>query len=114
MRPIHILLQTTIPFVRLQGRCGDRDGWQRALSLHITNENGAYSGSWMSMEWQPGVMLDRIDVDGDLIRFQLHSLAFAGRVSGRTLAGAVKDSVSGASSGEFTLMRIDPRPELVP
>jgi len=92
----------------------DRDGWQRTLSLDITNANGAYGGSWMSMESQPGVMLDRVDVDGDFIRFQLNSLAFAGRVSGRTLAGAVKDSVSGASSGQFTLMRIDPRPELVP
>jgi len=78
MRPIHILLQTTIPFVRLQGRCGDRDGWQRALSLDITNENGTYSGSWMSMEWQPGVMLDRIDVDGDKILSRLVEPAHLG------------------------------------
>jgi len=52
------------------------------------------------MEWQPGVMLDRIDVDGDLIRFQLHSLAFAGRVSGRTLARGGMASIFKAIDSE--------------
>jgi len=92
----------------------DRDGWERELSLNIANTNGAYAGSWMSMESQSGVMLDRLDVDGDAVRFQLKNLAFAGHVSGRALAGEVTDSVSAAPSGQFRLMRIEPGPEAIP
>ena len=92
----------------------DRDGWERQLSIRLTNENGAYRGSWMSMEWQPGVIIDRVDVNGDEIRFQLNDLAFAGHVSGRTLTGDVKDQSSGQTSGQFLLMRLDPPPEVVP
>jgi len=87
----------------------DRDGWQRPLSLSLTNENGVYGGSWMSIESQPGMMLDRVDVDGDAVRFQLSNLDFVGRVSGRSLTGSVTDTVSGKSSGQFALTRVDPR-----
>lgn len=91
----------------------DREGWERQLSLDISNANGAYGGSWMSMESQPGMMIDRLAVEGDDVRFQLKNLAFAGHVSGRKLTGSVTDS-SGAPSGEFTLLRIDPRPDVIP
>ena len=41
-------------------------------------------------------------------------LAFAGHLDGGTLTGSVTDSVSGAPSGQFTLMRIDPRHDVFP
>jgi hypothetical protein len=91
----------------------DRDGWERQVVLNIAIDHGSYAGSWMSMESQPGMTIDRLTVEGDDVRFQLKSLAFAGRVDGGTLAGSVTDSVSGAPSGQFTLMRIDPRQDVL-
>ena len=87
----------------------DRDGWERPLWLDIENAHGAYAGSWMSMESQPAVLIDRLDVDGDTVAFQLGRLSFDGRINGRTLAGSVTDSASGSSSGQFTLTRSVPR-----
>ena len=92
----------------------DRDGWQRPLALDIGGEGGTYGGSWMSVESQPGQMLDRVEVDGDAVRFQVKTLAFAGRVHGRSLAGSVTDTATGAPSGQFTLTRVDPRATVVP
>jgi hypothetical protein len=92
----------------------DRDGWQRPLALDIGKEGGAYGGSWMSLEAQPGVMLDRVEVNGDDVRFQLKTLAFAGHVTGRSLSGSVTDTASGAASGQFTLTRVDPHAVVVP
>jgi len=92
----------------------DRDGWERQLLLNIATDHGAYAGSWTSMESQPGMTIDRLAVEGDDVRFQLKNLAFAGHVDGQTLTGSVTDSVSGAPSGQFTLMRIDPRPDDFP
>src|SRR2546430_12325272 len=77
----------------------DRDGWQRPLALDIANEKGAYGGSWMSIESQPGIMIDQVDVNGDAVRLRLKTLSFDGHVSGRTLAGSVTDTASGAASG---------------
>src|SRR5215813_7889618 len=70
----------------------DRDGWQRPLALDIENSGATYAGSWMSLETQPGVMLHRVEVEGDSVRFELKTLAFEGRVSGRTLSGTVTDT----------------------
>ena len=92
----------------------DRDGWQRPLALDVANENGAYGGSWMSLESQPGIMIDRVDVNGDAVRFQLKTLSFDGHVSGRTIAGSVTDTASGTASGQFTLTRVDPYVAVVP
>jgi hypothetical protein len=92
----------------------DRDGWERHFSLNIANANGSYGGSWMSMESQPGMTIDTVAVEGDDVRFQLNNLAFAGHVNGRKLSGSVTDARSGAPSGEFTLTRIDPQPEVNP
>jgi len=92
----------------------DRDGWQRPLALDVANENGAYGGSWMSLESQPGIMIDRLDVNGDAVRFQLKTLSFDGHVSGRTIAGSVTDTASGTASGQFTLTRVDPYVAVVP
>ena len=92
----------------------DRDGWQRPLALDIANQDGAYAGSWMSLESQPGIMIDRVDVNGDAVRFQLKTLSFDGHVSGRTIAGSVTDTASGTASGQFTLTRVDPYVAVVP
>ena len=92
----------------------DRDGWQRPLALDIANQDGAYAGSWMSLESQPGIMIDRVDVNGDAVRFQLRTLSFDGHVSGRTIAGSVTDTASGTASGQFTLTRVDPYVAVVP
>ena len=92
----------------------DRDGWQRPLALDIANQDGTYAGSWMSLESQPGIMIDRVDVNGDAVRFQLRTLSFDGHVSGRTIAGSVTDTASGTASGQFTLTRVDPYVAVVP
>jgi opacity protein-like surface antigen len=92
----------------------DRDGWQRPLSVDIASDGNAYGGSWMSLESQPGVMIDRVEVQGDAVRFDLKALSFDGRVNGRTLSGSVTDRSAGTASGQFQLTRIDPRPVLVP
>ena len=92
----------------------DRDGWQRQLSVEIANDGNAYGGSWMSLESQPGIMIDRVDVNGDAVRFQLKTLSFDGHVSGRTIAGSVTDTASGTASGQFTLTRVDPYVAVVP
>jgi hypothetical protein len=68
----------------------------------------------MSLESQPGVMIDRVEVQGDAVRFDLKALSFDGRVNGRTLSGSVTDRSAGTASGQFQLTRIDPRPVLVP
>ncbi len=92
----------------------DREGWQRPLSVDIASEGNAYGGSWMSLESQPGVMIDRVEVQGDAVRFDLKALSFDGRINGRTLSGSVTDRSAGNASGQFQLTRIDPRPALVP
>ena len=69
----------------------DRDGWQRPLALDIANQDGAYAGSWMSLESQPGIMIDRVDVNGDAVRFQLRTLSFDGHVSGHEVPGGGLD-----------------------
>jgi len=91
----------------------DRDGWQRPLSVDISNQGNAYGGSWMSLESQPGVMIDRVEVQGESVRFDLKTLSFDGRISGRTLSGAVFDKAAGVPSGQFVLTRIDPIPQQV-
>src|SRR4051812_8174341 len=92
----------------------DRDGWQRPLSVDINDSGAGYAGSWMSVETQPGIMLDRIDVEGDTVRFALKALAFDGHVTGRTLSGTVIDTAANKPSGQFTLTRVDPREAVVP
>jgi len=92
----------------------DRDGWQRQLSVDIANDGNTYRGSWMSLETQPGVMLDRVEVQGNSVHFELKTLAFEGRVSGRTLSGTVTDTAANKTSGQFTLTRVDPREVVVP
>ena len=92
----------------------DRDGWQRPLSLDIEGGGAGYGGSWMSVETQPGVMLDRVQLDGEAVHIELKSLSFHGRIAGRTLSGSVTDTASGAPSGQFTLTRVDPMVALVP
>lgn len=87
----------------------DRDGWQRPLWVAIASQGGSYQGSWMSLESQPGVMIDRVEVQGDAVRFDLKALRFEGHVSGRTLSGTVTDRAAGQPSGEFQLTRVDPR-----
>jgi|SRR5438094_8401935 len=85
----------------------DRDGWQRPLSLMIDSNEGTYVGSWMSVESQPGIMLDRVRRNADAVHLELAKLTFDGRVTGRTLTGSVA-SKDGSSSGSFTLTRLDP------
>jgi hypothetical protein len=92
----------------------DRDGWERSLSINLENRDGVFAGSWMSRESQPGVMLDSVAVNGDTIRFQLSNLAFDGRLNGPELTGSVTDSASGASSGQFRLMRVEPQSIVTP
>jgi hypothetical protein len=92
----------------------DRDGWQRPLSLAIASQGNGYEGSWMSLESQPGVMIDRVEVEGDAVRFDLKALSFDGRISGRTLSGSVTDRAAGKQSGQFLLTRVDPRPLVTP
>ena len=87
----------------------DRDGWQRPLSVEIADHGSGYEGSLMSLESQPGVMIDRVEVQGDVVRFDLKALSFDGRVSGRTLSGTVTDRAAGKPSGQFLLTRVDPR-----
>jgi len=43
----------------------DRDGWQRPLSVMIDARGGGYTGSWMSVENQPGVMVQRVQRSAD-------------------------------------------------
>jgi hypothetical protein len=58
----------------------------------------------------PGeIMLDRVEVQGDAVHFDLKTLSFDGRLSGRTLSGSVTDKAAGTSSGQFVLTRVDPR-----
>jgi len=86
----------------------DRDGWQRPLSLSITaQKEGTYSGSWMSLENQSGIMLDTVRRSGDSVHFELENLKFDGKVQGRAIAGTVANR-DGSSSGSFTLARVDP------
>ena len=68
----------------------------------------------MSVESQPGIMLDRVEVQGDEVRFDLKTLSFDGRISGRTLSGSVTDKAEGKASGQFVLTRVDPRVPVVP
>ena len=92
----------------------DRDGWQRPLSVDIEDSGAAYAGSWMSLETQPGIMLDRVEVQGDSVRFELKTLAFEGHLSGRTLSGTVTDTAANKTSGQFTLTRVDPHEVVIP
>jgi hypothetical protein len=85
----------------------DRDGWQRPLSIMIDAKSGAYAGSWMSLENQPGVMLQRVERTADAVHIELASLVFDGRVAGRTLAGTVAQR-DGSGAGTFLLTRVDP------
>ena len=92
----------------------DREGWQRPLSLDIENGSGAYGGSWMSVESQPGIVLDGVRRDGEVVHIDLKSLSFHGRLEGRTISGTVTDKATGAPGGQFTLKRVDPMVALVP
>jgi hypothetical protein len=92
----------------------DRDGWQRPLAVDIEESGATYAGSWMSLETQPGIMLDRVEVQGDSVRFALKTLAFEGHLSGRSLSGTVTDTAANKPSGQFTLTRVDPRETVVP
>lgn len=85
----------------------DRDGWKRPLSLMIDAKGGAYAGSWMSLENQPGIMLQRVERSTEQVHFELTSLVFEGRVAGRNLAGTVAQR-DGSSAGSFALTRVDP------
>ena len=86
----------------------DRDGFQRPLALAIKAQNeGTYTGSWMSLENQPGIMLETVRRAGDKVSFQLANLSFDGQVQGRAIAGTVANR-DGSSSGSFTLARVDP------
>ena len=86
----------------------DRDCWQRPLSVAIANQGGGYEGSWMSLESQPGVTVQRVERNADAVHIELASLVFDGRVAGRTLSGTVAQR-DGSSAGSFALTRIDPR-----
>ena len=86
----------------------DRDGWQRPLSVMIDAKGDAYEGSWMSLESQPGVTVQRVERNADAVHIELASLVFDGRVAGRTLSGTVAQR-DGSSAGSFALTRIDPR-----
>jgi hypothetical protein len=86
----------------------DRDGWQRPVALSIkAQKDGSYTGSWMSVENQPGVMLDTVRRTGDDVEFELQNLRFDGKVQGRQIAGTVAGR-DRSSSGNFTLARVDP------
>src|SRR5712671_5698607 len=87
----------------------DRDGWQRPLSVMIDRSEGSYKGSWMSLESQPGVMLDGVRRSAEDVHLELAALVFDGRIAGRSLAGTVANK-AGASVGSFTLTRVDPTP----
>lgn len=43
---------------------------------------------------------DRVDVQGDQVRFETEKLRFVGHLSGRTLSGTVTDKRADASEGE--------------
>ena len=58
-------------------------------------------------------LLDRVEVQAESVRFDLKTLSFDGRISGRTLSGAVFDKAAGVPSGQFVLTRIDPIPQQV-
>jgi hypothetical protein len=90
----------------------DREGWQRPLSVMIDAKGGGYAGSWMSLENQPGIMVQRVERSADAVHIELASLVFDGRVAGRTLSGTVAQR-DGASAGSFALTRVDP-PESTP
>jgi hypothetical protein len=92
----------------------DRDGWERNLFLNIKDKNGILAGSWMSLEAQPGLMLESIAIEGEKVRFRVSNLAFDGRINGGELTGQVTDSASGQSSGNFRLMRIEPHSIAIP
>jgi hypothetical protein len=85
----------------------DRDGFQRPLSVMIDAQDGAYKGSWMSLETQPGIMLDGVARSSDTVHLELASLVFDGRVQGRSISGNVTKR-SGDAVGTFTLTRLDP------
>ena len=85
----------------------DRDGWQRPLSVMIDARGGGYTGSWMSVENQPGVMVQRVQRSADEVHIELAALVFDGRVAGRSLAGTVAQR-DGSGAGSFALTRIDP------
>jgi hypothetical protein len=90
----------------------DRDGWQRPLSIMIDAKGDGYAGSWMSLENQPGVMVQRVERNADAVHIELASLVFDGRVVGRTLSGTVAQR-DGSSPATFALTRIDPRASAV-
>ena len=92
----------------------EREGWQRSLSLDIGTGGDAYEGSWMSVETRPGLRLDRVEREGEVVHIELKSLAFHGTIAGRTISGSVTDKVAGTPGGQFTLTRVDPMVTLVP
>ena len=85
----------------------DRDGWQRPLSIMIDSKEGRYAGSWMSLENQPGVMVEGLRRSSDAVHIELAALVFDGMIAGRSLAGTVMNK-EGASVGNFALTRVDP------
>ena len=64
----------------------DREGWQRPLSIMIDSKEGRYAGSWMSLENQPGIMVEGLRRSSDAVHIELAALVFDGKLAGRTLA----------------------------
>ena len=87
----------------------DREGWQRPLSIMIDSKEGRYAGSWMSLENQPGIMVEGLRRNSDAVHIELAALVFDGKLAGRTLAGTVANK-EGASVGSFALTRLDRSP----
>jgi len=85
----------------------DRDGWQRSLSVMIDAKEGVYAGSWMSLENQPGIMLNGVRRTSDQVHIELAALVFDGKIAGRTFAGTVANR-DGTGAGSFSLTRLDP------
>jgi hypothetical protein len=73
----------------------------------IDAQDGSYKGSWMSLESQPGIVLDGVSRSSDQVHLELASLVFDGQVQGRTISGNVTKK-SGDAVGTFTLTRLDP------
>ena len=49
----------------------DREGWQRPLSIMIDSKEGRYAGSWMSLENQPGIMVEGLRRSSDAVHIEL-------------------------------------------
>ena len=63
----------------------------------------------MSLENQPGIMVEGLRRSSDAVHIELAALVFDGKLAGRTLAGTVANK-EGASVGSFALTRLDRSP----